>query len=64
VLTIAAMAISIAGGINIKFTDMNTHSTLRRVGAVMFAIVYVLLVIVHIASWSYRYVIMRHRMPV
>jgi len=63
-LTIATMAMFIAGGVNIrssKQSDVTTGRTLRRVGAVMLSVVYVLLVIVHIASWSYRYVIMRHR---
>jgi len=63
-LTIIAMALSIAGGVNqnsSKPSNVNTGKTLRRVGAAIFAGVYILLVIVHIASWSYRFVIMRHR---
>jgi len=63
-LTIAAMAIAIAGGVNqysSKHSDVTTGRTLRRVASVIFAVAFVLIVIVHIASWSYRYVIMKHR---
>ena len=54
---IAAMALSIVGGIDqASTTSASNHAkTYIQVGAILFAVVYVLLAVMHIVCWSYQY---------
>jgi len=52
---IIAMALSIVGGIDQTSTSLQTiknGANLNKIGAVIFVIMYVLLIVVHLACWQ------------
>ena len=60
VLALAALALTIAGGVISTADDPSrTSRILRQVGIIVFGVVYVLLAIAHVICWSYERLISR-----
>lgn len=60
----AAFVVSIYGGANAVSNDpstLKTSTTLRHVGSILFAVLYILLVFVHAMCWTDASALNRHR---
>lgn len=60
-LGLACLGLNIAGGTQASGSNPSKGSTLRHVSVILYAVFYVLIVLVHFRFWAHRDQIMKHR---